>query len=485
MDETAAALRQVGVRVEAVAAPAAGGEAAHACAAQLPAQEGVVFFAAVTPPVCDFIRAASRQGQRRLLAVALPPRRDQGRGDGRGEGTAWEILAAGASDVLRWGTGGATPGATPGDIPGAIAARIRRWQEVDELLGSPLVRKQMVGESPAWRDLLRQVVEVARFAEPDDAPVLLIGETGTGKELIARLIHALSPRRARRDLVIVDCTTIVPELSGSELFGHERGAFTGAVAARDGALALADGGTLFLDEVGELPLELQAQLLRAIQERTYKRVGGNRWQSSDFRLVCATNRDLLVEEAHGRFRRDLYFRIAGWDFRLPPLRERLEDVLPLARHFVQQKRQGQAGPGLAGPEFDVPVLDYLLTRAYPGNVRDLRNLVLRLAERHVGPGPITIGAIPTHERPQVMPMGEGRWDQALEPLVRKALLRGAGLREIRQAAEETAIRVAVGDEDGNLQRAARVLGITDRALQLRRAEQRQRAGGDDRDVLAA
>lgn len=464
MHETAAALRQAGVGAAVVVPPAAGGEVARTSAALLPAPRGVVFFAAVTPPVCDFIRAASRDGQQRLLAVALRQE--------RGDGTAWEILEAGAADVLRWQAGS--------DIPGAIAARIRRWQEVDELLTSAAVQKQMVGESSAWRDLLRQVVEVARFAEPDDAPVLLIGETGTGKELIARLIHALSPRRSRRDLVIVDCTTIVPELSGSELFGHERGAFTGAVAARDGALALADGGTLFLDEVGELPLELQAQLLRAIQERTYKRVGGNRWQSTDFRLVCATNRDLLVEEANGRFRRDLYFRIAGWDFRLPPLRERLEDVLPLARHFVQQKSQGQHVP-----EFDAPVRDYLLTRAYPGNVRDLRNLVLRLAERHVGPGPITIGAIPTQERPQVMAMGESRWDQALEPVVRKALMRGAGLREIRQAAEETAIRIAVGDEDGNLQRAARVLGITDRALQLRRAEQRQRDSGDGRDVLAA
>src|SRR5262249_44123862 len=157
-------------------------------------------------------------------------------------------------------------------------------------------------------------------------------------ELLARLIHELNAATKERSLVVVDCTTIVPELSGSEFFGHERGAFTGAVAARDGAFALADGGTLFLDEIGELPSHLQAQLLRVIEEGTYKRVGGNAWQRTNFRLVCATNRDLprLVEA--GKFRGDLYFRIASWVFRIPPLSERIEDILPLARHFLALQR---------------------------------------------------------------------------------------------------------------------------------------------------
>src|SRR5437763_9151048 len=128
-----------------------------------------------------------------------------------------------------------------------------------------------------------------------DAPVLSTGETGTGKELIARLVHSLDARSKKRDLVVVDCTTIVPTLSGSEFFGHERGAFTGAVSTREGAFALADGGTLFLDEVGELPLTLQPRLLRVLQEHTYKRVGGNLWQEAKFRLVCATNRNLETE----------------------------------------------------------------------------------------------------------------------------------------------------------------------------------------------
>ena len=133
------------------------------------------------------------------------------------------------------------------------------------------------------------------------------------------MIHRLDSRLEKRELVIVDCTTIVPELSGSEFFGHERGAFTSAIAAREGAFALADRGTLFLDEVGELPIGLQAELLRVVQERTYKRVGSNAWKNTSFRLVCATNRDLLQEQAHGRFRRDFYYRIAAWTCRLPAL----------------------------------------------------------------------------------------------------------------------------------------------------------------------
>ena len=461
--DIAAALKQAGVAAEIAASPEQMDAACDTCESNTPSRPGIVFFSAVTPLLCDFVRTCSQYGLRRLLAVTMR--------DALTDGTAWQVLEAGASDVLGWNA--------PGDTTRTIVARVRRWFEVDTIVSSALVQNHLVGESPVWRGLLRQVVEVARFAEPDDASVLLIGETGTGKDLIARLIHSLSPQRARRDLIILDCTTIVPELSGSELFGHERGAFTGAIAGRDGAFALADGGTLFLDEVGELPLGLQAQLLRVVQEHTFKRVGGNTWHKTDFRLVCATNRDLLVEEASGRFRRDLYYRIAGWNFRLPPLRERMEDILALARHFLKQRR-----PGQDPPDFDVPVLEHLLTRSYPGNVRDLRNLVLRLAERHVGPGPITIGDIPINERPPVTPVGESWRDLAFEQIVRSAMVRGAGLREIRRAAEDAAIRIAFGQEDGNLQRAARLLGITDRALQMRRAEQRQRTNGDTPELSA-
>ncbi len=378
-------------------------------------------------------------------------------GKAMSRGAAWQILAAGASDVLALDE--------LGDPAQMIAARLQRWQAVDEIVASPLVRSNLVGQSSKWIAILRQVVEVARFAE---ASVLLIGETGTGKELAARLIHALSPQRCKRDLVILDCTTIVLDLSGSELFGHERGAFTGAVASRDGAFALADGGTLFLDEVGELPLGLQAQLLRVVQERTYKRVGSNVWRDTDFRLVCASNRDLLEEEARGRFRRDLYYRIASWVFRLPPLRERLEDILPLARHFIQEFH-----PDGDPPDLDVPVQEYLCTREYPGNVRDLRNLMQRIVHRHIGCGPITIGDIPADERPSIPAVQEDWLDVSFEQVVRRAVLGGARLKEIRCAAEEAAKEIAIDLEEGNLQRAALRLAVTDRTLQVWRAKKRQ------------
>ena len=141
---------------------------------------------------------------------------------------------------------------------------------------------------------------------------------------------------------MLDCSTLVPSLSGSEFFGHERGAFTGAVDARDGAFALAAGGTLFVDEIGELPPELQTQLLRAVQEHTYKRVGGNVWRQTDFRLVCATNRDLQADVAAGRFRQDLYYRIAGVCCHLPPLRDRLDDVPVLTEYFLRELSPGES-----------------------------------------------------------------------------------------------------------------------------------------------
>ena len=309
---------------------------------------------------------------------------------------------------------------------------------------------------------MRHVVEIAMFG---DASVLILGESGTGKEEVARLIHELDPNPEKGRLVTLDCATVVPELSGSEFFGHERGAFTGAISGRDGALALADKGTLFLDEVGELPLTLQAQLLRAVQEHAYKRLGGNTWQRAEFRLVCATNRDLEDDMLSGRFRRDFFHRIASNTCRLPPLRDRQDDIVGLSMHFLQQLRPGDA------LELDDVVRDYLFRRAYPGNVRELRHLMIRLAQRHAGHGPVTAGAIPPDERPasDAREAREDWRDRLLPTVVRRALATGAGLKEIGQATTETAIRLAIADEDGNLQRAARRLGVTDRALQLRRA----------------
>ena len=245
----------------------------------------------------------------------------------------WPLLAAGAVDVVEW----------EGD-PGPDHARLRRLCEIDELVGSPEVTGPIRGSSPALRDTLRSLVTVARYGT---GPILVLGETGTGKELAARVAHSLSAADGHGHLVVVDCTTIVPSLSGSELFGHERGAFTGAMSVRTGACAAANGGTLLLDEVGELPLELQSELLRVVQEGTYKRVGSDTWQNTRFRLICATNRDLEAEVSAGRFRSDFYHRIAASVVRMPPLRDRPEDVVPLFREFVAQACGRPEPPRLA------------------------------------------------------------------------------------------------------------------------------------------
>jgi transcriptional regulator with GAF, ATPase, and Fis domain len=406
---------------------------------------GLVFFDAVTDGLYDFLREISREGRERVLAVATASAV-------LGTGASWRLLEAGASDVFAWDHST--------DPASEIVARLRRWEDVDRLAGSPVVREVLAGDSPVWMSVLRQVVEVARFA---DVSVLITGESGTGKELVARLIHLLDPRPGKRELVLLDCTTVVPSLSGSEFFGHERGAFTSAVSARDGAFAMADGGTLFLDEVGELSLALQAELLRVVQEGTYKRVGGNTWRRTSFRLICATNRDLAAEETRGAFRRDFYHRIASWHCHLPSLGERSADILPLARHFLAELIPDGT------PPFDRAVRELLLSRDYPGNVRELRHLVARIAYRHAGPGPITVGDIPPEERPSAPAAGNGWSATALEQWVHEALAEGVGLKEIGRITRDTAIRIALLSEDGNLQRASRALGVTDRALQLRRA----------------
>ena len=426
------ALRRVGVDVVARSTCALG--------------SGVLFFDRLNPDVLAALRELARGGLQRVLAVAVDAAVLAG-------GGARALLEAGASDVLAWGSS---------DEPArAVATRLARWDAVERLVRAPIVRDSLVGESATWISFLRQVVEVAAFS---DASVLVVGESGTGKELVARIIHMLDARPEKRDLVVLDSTTIVPELSGSEFFGHERGAFTGAVGLREGAFALANGGTLFLDEVGELPLALQARLLRVVQERTYKRVGGNGWCRTEFRLVCATNRDLADEVRRDAFRGDFYYRIASCVCRTPPLRDRREDILPLARHLLRQLR-----PGAAPLELDGAVVDYLLTRDYPGNVRDLQRVVAQMGRRHAGPGPITVGDVPPDLRPR---LGEpGQWqDDDFDHAIGRAVAMGVGLRDISRAATAAAVRVAMLAETGNLKRAAKRLGVTDRALQMRRAQ---------------
>ncbi|MCX5394782.1 sigma 54-interacting transcriptional regulator [Streptomyces sp. NBC_00094] len=420
---------------------------------------GVLFFAAVDDTLAARLARLGAEGRNRVLAVALTRSALDRAGP-------WPLLRAGASDVLAWDAS-----ATPADD---VVRRLRRWAAVDRVVASPLVADNLVGAGAAWQLLLREIIEMAVFS---DASVLVTGESGTGKELVARLVHALDPRRGGEQLVLLDCTTIVPSLAGSEFFGHEKGAFTGALASRDGAFALADRGTLFLDEVGELPPDLQAELLRVVQEGTYKRVGGNTWRATGFRLVCATNRDLLTEEGARRFRPDLYHRIAAWTCRLPSLRERPEDVLPLARHFLRETRQDDGSA--TAEDFDPAVEQLLISRHYPGNVRELRQLVGRMARRHVGSGPISAGDVPPEERPVEDALStdapadgaapaDGWPDAGFERSIRRALASGVCLKEIGVRARETAVDLAVQEADGNLQDAARALGVTDRALQLRR-----------------
>jgi DNA-binding NtrC family response regulator len=234
---------------------------------------------------------------------------------------------------------------------------------------SSLHSDEIVGVSSAYRMLLKQIEMVA----PTDSTVLIQGETGTGKELIAREIHKIS-RRKEQPLVRVNCASIPKELYESEFFGHVRGAFTGAIKDRVGRFEAAHGGTLFLDEIGEIPIELQSKLLRALQEKQYERVGDERTKRADVRIVAATNRDLKAEAAAGRFREDLYYRLNVFPVQATPLRERREDIPLLAKYFVDLLVKELKCPKPRLTEAGVVRLqDY----DWPGNIRELRNVIER------------------------------------------------------------------------------------------------------------
>jgi transcriptional regulator with GAF, ATPase, and Fis domain len=247
--------------------------------------------------------------------------------------------------------------------------------------------EQVIGDSPALEAVLEQVELVA----PTDSTVLIQGETGTGKELIARAIHNISSR-CGRSFVKLNCAAIPLDLLESELFGHEKGAFTGAIAQKIGRFELADKGTLFLDEVGDIPPSLQPKLLRVLQEQEFERLGSARTHQVDVRLVAATNRDLTDMAKHGEFRSDLYYRLNVFPVQLPPLRARSEDIPALVRHFVE----------LFGRRMDkrinhIPLETMSALRAYqwPGNIRELQNLIERaviLSIEGVLPNPLPVGA---------------------------------------------------------------------------------------------
>jgi transcriptional regulator with GAF, ATPase, and Fis domain len=227
--------------------------------------------------------------------------------------------------------------------------------------------EQIIGSSPALQSVLAKVERVA----PTGSTVLILGETGTGKELIARAVHKRS-QRSGRAFVSVNCAAIPCDLIASELFGHEKGAFTGAMQRRLGRFEMADGGTIFLDEVGELSGDAQVALLRVLQEREFERVGGGQPIHVDIRVIAATNRDLKAAAANGAFRQDLFYRLNVFPIEVPPLRERKEDILMLVQYFVQRYAT-RAGKNIHS--IDKKTLDLLQSYEWPGNIRELQNVI--------------------------------------------------------------------------------------------------------------
>ncbi len=332
-------------------------------------------------------------------------------------------------------------------------------KDADEGFGNRFV--EIVGRGPAMLDVLRQVDRVARTT----VPVLFEGESGTGKELLARALHA-SGDRAGEPFVAENCAALPDTLLESELFGHERGAFTGAETSAMGLFERADGGTLFLDEVGDMSPALQTRLLRVLQEGEVRRVGGADVTRVDVRLVTATNRNLLDMVRAGEFREDLYYRIAVVKFRVPPLRERREDVPVLVAHFLQRF----SGTGLPLEVTDA-ALDALLRHDWPGNIRELQNEVRRAAA--LARGPIDVEAL----SPEVRESSVGAPDLVHDPMPH---LEGRDLRSLVAELETHVLRAVLEREGGNITRAAEALGLS--RLGLRNKMQRY---GMSRDAAAA
>ena len=274
---------------------------------------------------------------------------------------------------------------------GKVELKVRPFAERIELLPSDATRYgEVVGKSLA----MREVFGLLERLGPTDATVLIGGETGTGKDVLARSIHALGPRKDG-PFVVVDCGAVVGSLIESELFGHEKGAFTGATATRQGAFEIADGGTLFLDEIGELPLDLQPKLLRVLEQRQLRRVGGNENRKVDIRVIAASKRNLKMEVERGKFREDLYFRLAVVPVELPPLRERREDVPILVETLLTLIAEGDR-TGATPTRVSDAAVDALKAHDWPGNVRELRNVLERAAylARATGSDELSLGILP-------------------------------------------------------------------------------------------
>ena len=294
--------------------------------------------------------------------------------------------------------------------------------------------RQIIGRSKSWREVLDLVSKVA----PTEATVLLTGESGTGKEVVARAIHAASPRSAK-PLLAINCAALPEQLLESELFGYERGAFTGALQSRMGKIEQAAGGVLFLDEVGEMSPSVQAKFLRVLQEREFQRLGGNRVQKADVRVIAATNRDITAALQSGQFREDLYYRLKVFEIALPPLRERKDDILMLAESFVAELAPKVGACAGISKE----ARDALLAYSWPGNVRELRNAVER-AVILCGGGLITAAHLPLPHSG-----GNGRGTASVATA-------GKSLEDVERELVENALK----DARNNKAQAARLLGIT-------------------------
>src|SRR5438067_1783733 len=310
----------------------------------------------------------------------------------------------------------------------ALEARSLRVQN-RRLTAEKALGRAIVGDSPAMRRLLEAVNRVG----PKDITVLVRGETGTGKELIASLVHAES-RRASGPLVRFNCAAIPGELAEAELFGHTRGAFTGATQARRGFFAEADGGTLVLDEVGELPLPVQAKLLRALQEGEIQPVGAGRVEHVDVRVIACTNRDLAADARSGRFREDLYYRLAVVELTVPPLREHREDIPALAAEFARRYAERF---GVEGVRLSPELVESLRNADWPGNVRQLENMIARMVALGTG-GEIGAQSLPAAP---AQPAGTTLWEQL-------------------DAYERSLIEQALAATSGNQSEAARRLGVS-------------------------
>ncbi len=317
----------------------------------------------------------------------------------------------------------------------------REVSRLREAVGKPVHFDSIISDNGAMQEVFKLVQKV----KDNDICVLVLGESGTGKELIAQAIH-YNGNRKDKPFVVVNCASIPHDLLESELFGHERGSFTGAHQRRIGKFEQAIGGTLFLDEIGELDLSLQSKLLRVIQTKQFERVGGNDTLTTDVRLVSATNRDLVKAVAQKQFREDLYFRLATFPIMLPPLRDRRSDILLLAEHFLKKFSVEVSKPGVG---FSKKALKLLYEYAWPGNVRELENAIQRALLMADGPT-ITEKDLPL----AVVTFGSREESTVTSPL-------SLGVEHIRplEKVKEEIIRLALKSTEGNIVEAARRLKI--------------------------